>query len=122
MVTAFSVFAALEQGGRKRGGKGLLGWIWKLPWDDPSVSAQLLAGLAFMLGGASGLINASYTVNLVVHNTSFIVGHFHLTVGTRRGPVDHGHRLLAGAVPHRQAALLARPGRGPGLDRGSSAC
>ena len=35
-----------------------------------------------MLGGASGLINASYTVNLVVHNTSFIVGHFHLTVGT----------------------------------------
>ncbi len=85
MVTAFSVFAALEQGGRKRGGKGLLGWIWKLPWNDPSVSAQLLAGLAFMLGGASGFINASYTVNLVVHNTSFIVGHFHLTVGTAVG-------------------------------------
>lgn len=82
MVTAFSVFAYLEQGGRKRGGKGWFGWIWKLPWGDPSVGAQLLAGLAFMLGGASGFINASYTVNLVVHNTSFIVGHFHLTVGT----------------------------------------
>jgi len=82
MVTAFSVFAALEQGGRKRGGKGWIGWIWKLPWNDPSVAAQLLAGIAFMLGGASGLVNASYTVNLVVHNTSFIVGHFHLTVGT----------------------------------------
>jgi len=82
MITAFSVFAALEQGGKKRGGKGWFGWIFKLPWHDPSVNAQLLAGLAFMLGGASGLINASYTVNLVVHNTSFIVGHFHLTVGT----------------------------------------
>ncbi|GIW12186.1 MAG: hypothetical protein KatS3mg061_3243 [Dehalococcoidia bacterium] len=27
-------------------------------------------------------MNASYNVNLVVHNTSFVVGHFHLTVGT----------------------------------------
>lgn len=49
---------------------------------DPSVNAQLLAGLAFMLGGASGLVNASCTVNLVVYNTSFIVGHFHLSVGS----------------------------------------
>ncbi|MCO8127207.1 cbb3-type cytochrome c oxidase subunit I [Acidimicrobiia bacterium EGI L10123] len=85
MVTAFSVVAALEQGGRKRGGRGWFGWITKLPWNDPSVAGQLLAGLAFALGGASGLINASYTVNLVVHNTSFIVGHFHLTVGTAVG-------------------------------------
>jgi cytochrome c oxidase subunit 1 len=38
--------------------------------------------LTFTLGGASGLINASYTVNLVVHNTAWIPGHFHLTVGT----------------------------------------
>ena len=82
MVTAFSVIAALEMGGRRRGGTGLFGWIRKLPWRDPVVSGQLLAGLAFMLGGASGLINASFTVNLVVHNTAFIPGHFHLTVGT----------------------------------------
>ncbi|MDZ7676623.1 MAG: cbb3-type cytochrome c oxidase subunit I [Acidimicrobiales bacterium] len=82
LATLFTIVAALENAGRARGGKGWLGWIWKLPWSDPSVNAQLLAGLAFMLGGASGLINASYTVNLVVHNTSFIVGHFHLTVGT----------------------------------------
>jgi cytochrome c oxidase subunit 1 len=38
--------------------------------------------LGFVLGGISGLINASYTVNLVVHNTSWVPGHFHLTVGT----------------------------------------
>jgi cytochrome c oxidase subunit 1 len=82
MVTAFTIFAALEMGGRANGGKGLLGWIRKLPWGNPVVSGQLLAGLVFMLGGASGLINASYTINVVVHNTAFIPGHFHLTVGT----------------------------------------
>jgi cytochrome c oxidase subunit 1 len=38
--------------------------------------------LVFMLGGATGIINASYTVNKVVHNTAYIPGHFHLTVGT----------------------------------------
>jgi cytochrome c oxidase subunit 1 len=82
LVTAFTVFAALEMGARKRGATGLISWIRKLPWGNPVVSGQLLAGLGFMLGGASGLINASYTVNVVVHNTAFIPGHFHLTVGT----------------------------------------
>lgn len=82
VITFFSVMAALESGGRANGGKGLLGWIPKLPWGDPSVTAQLLAMIGFILGGISGLINASYTVNLVVHNTAWIPGHFHLTVGT----------------------------------------
>ena len=81
-ITLFSVVSSLEQGGRRAGGTGLLGWITKLPWGNPAVSGQLLAGIGFMFGGASGFINANYTTNLVVHNTSFIVGHFHLTVGT----------------------------------------
>jgi len=82
MVTAFTLVAALENGARKRGGKGLLRWMVKLPWGDPSVTGQLLAMIAFALGGATGLINASGAVNQVVHNTSFLPGHFHLTVGT----------------------------------------
>lgn len=82
VITFFSVMAALESGGRANGGKGLLGWITKLPWGDPSVTAQLLAMIGFILGGISGLVNASYTVNLVIHNTAWIPGHFHLTVGT----------------------------------------
>lgn len=82
MITFFSVIASLEMAGRARGGQGLFGWIPKLPWDDPSVTAQLLAGIGFMFGGISGLINASYNLNRVVHNTAFIPGHFHLTVGT----------------------------------------
>jgi cytochrome c oxidase subunit 1 len=82
VITAFSVMATLEHTGRARGGQGLLGWIPRLPWGDPSVAAQLLAMLVFLLGGATGMVNASYDVNLVVHNTSFVPGHFHLTVGT----------------------------------------
>ena len=80
-LTAFNVIASLEYAGRKRGGKGTFGWLWKLPWGDPIVLSMLLAGIAFMFGGIGGLINASYNINLVVHNTSFIPGHFHLTVG-----------------------------------------
>jgi cytochrome c oxidase subunit 1 len=82
LATAFSVLAALEIGGRRRGGTGLLGWIKRLPWGDPSVVAQLLAMLTFVLGGATGLINASYTMNQVIHNTTWVPGHFHMTVGT----------------------------------------
>jgi cytochrome c oxidase subunit I len=59
LATAFSVMAALEMGGRRHGGTGLLGWIPKLPWGDPSLTAQLLAMITFVLGGITGLINAS---------------------------------------------------------------
>jgi cytochrome c oxidase subunit 1 len=82
LMTAFAVMYALEIAGRRRGGNGLLGWFFAIPWNDPSVCAQVLAMLTFMLGGISGLMNASLAMNLMVHNTAFIPGHFHLTVGT----------------------------------------
>jgi cytochrome c oxidase subunit I len=82
LLTAFSVMYALEIGGRRSGGRGLIGWFFSLPWSEPSVAAQLLAMLGFMLGGVTGLVNASYNINLEVHNTTFVPGHFHLTVGT----------------------------------------
>lgn len=82
MITAFTLMMAFEDAGRRRGGTGLLGWIRTLPWGSPVLVAQLLAMLGFVLGGISGIVNASYNVNLVVHNTAWIPGHFHLTVGT----------------------------------------
>lgn len=82
MITAFTVIASLERAGRARGGKGLLGWIGALPWKDPSVAAQLLAGLSFFVGGIGGIINASASLDLVVHNTAWITGHFHTTVAS----------------------------------------
>ncbi|MCP4417867.1 MAG: b(o/a)3-type cytochrome-c oxidase subunit 1 [Chloroflexi bacterium] len=82
MLTAFNVIASLEIGGRARGGTGLLGWIRALPYDNPSFTAQNLAMILFAFGGVGGLTNASYNLNLVIHNTMWIPGHFHLTVGS----------------------------------------
>lgn len=82
LLTLFNVVASLEIAGRARGGTGWFGWIFKLPWGDPSFTAQALAGGLFALGGISGLTNASYNINLVTHNTAWIPGHLHLTVGT----------------------------------------
>jgi cytochrome c oxidase subunit 1 len=82
LLTFFNVVASLESGGRARGGRGWVSWFLKLPWGDPSVAAQVLAMLIFAFGGIGGLINASYSLNLLVHNTAWIPGHLHLTVGT----------------------------------------
>jgi cytochrome c oxidase subunit 1 len=82
LLTFFNVVASLESGGRARGGTGWVGWFARLPWSDPSVAAQVLAMVLFAFGGVGGLINASFNVNMVVHNTAYIVGHLHLTVGT----------------------------------------
>jgi cytochrome c oxidase subunit I len=82
LLTFFNVVASLELSGRMRGGKGWLLWIFALPWRDPAFATPVLAMILFAFGGAGGLINASYNMNLVVHNTAWISGHFHLTVGT----------------------------------------
>jgi len=87
LLTAFTIAASLEYAGRKRGAKGLLDWMLKLPWFDKNkfLFAYGIVGLLiFIRGGASGIVNASYSLNGTVHNTSWIPGHFHLTVG---GPV-----------------------------------
>lgn len=82
LLTFFNVVASLENAGRTRGGQGWLAWIFALPWKEASFTTQVFAMLLFAFGGAGGVINASYNLNLVVHNTAWISGHFHLTVGS----------------------------------------
>ncbi len=81
-ITAFTVIASLEVAGRLRGGQGLFGWIKALPWSDPMVASAICAMLLFAVGGFGGAINASFGMNALVHNTSWIPGHFHTTVGS----------------------------------------
>jgi cytochrome c oxidase subunit 1 len=81
-VTAFTVVASLEVAGRMRGATGLLDWLWKLPWGDPLVASVLLSMLLFAVGGFGGAINASFGLNSMIHNTAWVQGHFHLTVGS----------------------------------------
>jgi cytochrome c oxidase subunit 1 len=82
LLTAFTVVASVEHGARQRGGKGLFGWLRALPWRDPAFTGMMLAGLMFAAGGFSGMINAGMNINYLVHNTLWVPGHFHLTVGT----------------------------------------
>ena len=81
LMTAFSMFATFEISGRKKGGKGLFGWFKKLPWKDVRFTSIFIAMAFFIPGGAGGIINASFQLNELVHNTLWIVGHFHITVG-----------------------------------------
>lgn len=82
LMTAFSMFATFEISGRQKGGTGLFGWFKKLPWRDVRFTSIFIAMAFFIPGGAGGIINASFQLNEVVHNTLWIVGHFHITVGT----------------------------------------
>jgi cytochrome c oxidase subunit 1 len=49
-----------------------------LPWGNPMVTAAILAMLMLTFGGFGGMINASYSMNAMVHNTQWVTGHFHL--------------------------------------------
>ncbi|MEE3504158.1 cbb3-type cytochrome c oxidase subunit I [Acidiphilium acidophilum] len=82
LITAFTLGLSLEYAGRRRGGRGWIGWFTALPWKNPSVAAQVLAMITFIFGGAGGIVNGSFQLDNIVHNTTWIPGHFHITVGT----------------------------------------
>ena len=87
LITAFTLAASLEHAGRNRGATGLFDWLWKQPYFNKEnwFFPYLILGLViFIFGGIGGIINASYQMNTVVHNTAWVPGHFHLTVA---GPV-----------------------------------
>ncbi len=107
LITAFTVALSLEYAGRRRGGKGLMGWWTALPWKDPSVAAQVLALVTFIFGGAGGIVNASWQLDNVVHNTLWIPAHFHLTVGTMTTLVFMGVSFWL--LPHLTGRRLYSP-------------
>jgi cytochrome c oxidase subunit 1 len=81
-VTAFTVIASFEVAGRLKGKKGWFDWLGALPWGNPAFSSVALSMIIFAIGGFGGAINAAYGMNALVHNTAWVQGHFHLTVGT----------------------------------------
>ncbi len=81
LLTVFTITASMEIAGRLRGGRGLFGWIAALPWERPMVLATGLAFSMLWFGGFGGLINMSYGMNAMVHNTSWVTAHFHLIFG-----------------------------------------
>ncbi len=67
--------------------------------------------LAFTFGGFGGAINAAYAMNSMVHNTAWIMGHFHVTLGTTVA------LTFMGATYWLLPRLLGRELRLPGLAR-----
>jgi cytochrome c oxidase subunit 1 len=83
-MTMFAIFASFELAAHRAGKAGFLGIVRWLPWGDPAFSGAALGMILFIGGGFGGLINGSYSMDILVHNTMWVVGHFHITVG---GPV-----------------------------------
>jgi cytochrome c oxidase subunit 1 len=81
LLTIFTITASFEVAGRLRGGTGRLSWLRAIPWDRPMVLATGLAFMMLWFGGGGGLINMSYGMNAMVHNTSWVTAHFHLIFG-----------------------------------------
>jgi len=83
-MTAFAIFATFEIAARRAGRRGFVQIVRWLPFTNPVFSGSALGMLLFVLGGFGGVVNNSYSMDVLVHNTMWIVGHFHVTVG---GPV-----------------------------------
>ncbi len=81
LMTIFTISASMEIAGRLRGGRGLFGWIGALPWHRPMVLATGLSFILLGFGGFGGIINMSYAMNSMIHNTSWVTAHFHLIYG-----------------------------------------
>jgi cytochrome c oxidase subunit 1 len=78
LLTVFTIVASVEIAARLRGGKGALGWVKALPWQNPMMLAVTFSFIMLGFGGAGGIINMSYQLNETVHNTQWVTGHFHL--------------------------------------------
>jgi cytochrome c oxidase subunit I len=109
LLTVFTISASLEIAGRMRGGTGLLGWIKALPWHNQMTLATGLAFFMLFFGGGGGLINMSYGMNAMIHNTSWVTAHFHLIFG---GTVVIMYFAIAYAIwPSLTGRTLASPSR-----------
>ncbi len=82
LIHAFSIPAAIEVAQRERGfTHGLFEWLRKAPWREPGFSSLVLSIVYFgFIAGVTGVLMGTMQLNMLIHNTLFVVGHFHATV------------------------------------------
>jgi cytochrome c oxidase subunit I len=82
MIHGLTIPGAIEVAQRKRGfNKGLFEWLRKAPWGNPVFSGVFIALIGFgFLGGISGVMMGTEQLNMIIHNTIYVPGHFHATV------------------------------------------
>jgi len=82
MIHGLTVPGAMEVAQRQKGyTKGLFEWLRKAPWGNPVFSGMFISLVGFgFLGGISGVMMGTEQLNLIIHNTIYVPGHFHATV------------------------------------------
>jgi cytochrome c oxidase subunit 1 len=82
MLHGMTVPGSIEAAQRARGyTNGLFEWLRKAPWGNPAFSGMFMSLVMFgFLGGISGVVMGTEQINLIMHNTLYVPGHFHATV------------------------------------------
>jgi len=84
MIHGFTVPAGMELGMRLRGfTNGMFDWLRRAPWGDPGFSSLVFSLFVFgFVGGITGVTIGTEQINIIVHNTLRVPGHFHATVAS----------------------------------------
>ena len=82
MIHGLTVPGAIEAAQRKRGyTRGVFEWLRKAPWGNPAFAGMFLSLVMFgFIGGISGVVLGTEQLNILMHNTLYVPGHFHGTV------------------------------------------
>ena len=82
MIHGMSIPGAIETAQRRRGfNRGMFEWLTKAPWGNPAFSGMFMSLVMFgFIGGISGVVLGTEQINLLMHNTLYVPGHFHGTV------------------------------------------
>jgi len=82
MIHGMTVPGSIEAAQRARGyTNGIFEWLRKAPWGNPAFAGMFLSLIMFgFLGGISGVVMGTEQLNLIMHNTIYVPGHFHATV------------------------------------------
>jgi len=82
MIHGLTVPGSIEAAQRRNGyDKGLFEWLRKAPWGNPAFSGMFLSLVFFgFIGGISGVVLGTEQLNVLMHNTLYVPGHFHGTV------------------------------------------
>jgi len=82
MVHGLTVPGAIEAAQRRNGyDRGIFEWLRKAPWGHPAFAGMFLSLIFFgFIGGISGVVLGTEQLNVLMHNTIYVPGHFHGTV------------------------------------------
>ena len=82
MIHGLTVPGSIEVAQRKKGlDTGMFTWLRKAPWGNPVFSGMFLSLVGFgFIGGVTGVVMSVEQINMIIHNTMYLPGHFHGTV------------------------------------------